>query len=168
MRDITEQILKANGKLTLMLCCVFSFWSGRRTPAKKSQPSSMTEAMILDSEAAVIANFEFLTQAETEMSDDDDMSDEIGENEETDMKTTKRKAKATLNDGKYRWRSLWTVQRFLLTFSQNLYFHALSPTDDVDAEADEVINELNLLTEGEDSNLSENRKADGGDLFVGE
>nr|XP_029714970.1 LOW QUALITY PROTEIN: striatin-3-like [Aedes albopictus] len=109
---------------------------GRRTPAK-SQPSSMTEAMILDSEAAVIANFEFLTQAETEMSDDDDMSDEIGENEETDMKTTKRKAKATLND------------------------------DDVDAEADEVINELNLLTEGEDSNLSENRKADGGDLFVG-
>lgn len=101
VRDITEQILKANGKLTLMLCCVFSFWSGRRTPAKKSQPSSMTEAMILDSEAAVIANFEFLTQAETEMSDDDDMSDEIGENEETDMKTTKRKAKATLNDGKY-------------------------------------------------------------------
>lgn len=61
----------------------------------------MTEAMILDSEAAVIANFEFLTQADTEMSDDDDMSDEIGENEETDMKTTKRKAKATLNDGKY-------------------------------------------------------------------
>lgn len=110
---------------------------GRRTPAKKSQPSSMTEAMILDSEAAVIANFEFLTQADTEMSDDDDMSDEIGENEETDMKTTKRKAKATLND------------------------------DDVDAEADEVINELNLLTEGEDSNLTENRKADGGDLFVG-
>lgn len=110
---------------------------GRRTPAKKSQTSSMTEAMILDSEAAVIANFEFLTQADTEMSDDDDMSDEIGENEETDMKTTKRKAKATLND------------------------------DDVDAEADEVINELNLLTEGEDSNLTENRKADGGDLFVG-
>ncbi|XP_058445823.1 striatin-3 isoform X3 [Malaya genurostris] len=92
---------------------------GRRTPAKKSQPSSMTEAMIMDSEAAVIANFEFLAQADTEMSDDDDMSDEIGENEETDMKTTKRKAKGvTMND------------------------------DDVDAEADEVINELNLLTEG--------------------
>lgn len=52
-----------------------------------------------------------------------------------------------------------------------VYFHASwgrpSP-DDVDAEADEVINELNLLTEGEDSNLTENRKADGGDLFVGE
>ncbi|XP_058820106.1 striatin-3 isoform X3 [Topomyia yanbarensis] len=91
---------------------------GRRTPAKKSQ-SSMNEAMIMDSEAAVIANFEFLAQADAEMSDDDDMSDEIGENEETDMKTTKRKAKGvTMND------------------------------DDVDAEADEVINELNLLTEG--------------------
>lgn len=112
---------------------------GRRTPAKKSQPSSMTEAMIMDSEAAVIANFEFLAQADAEMSDDDDLSDELGgENEETDMKTTKRKAKGvTMND------------------------------DDVDAEADEVINELNLLTEGEDNNLTECRKIDGGDLFVG-
>ncbi|XP_053694575.1 striatin-4 isoform X2 [Sabethes cyaneus] len=93
---------------------------GRRTPAKKSQPSSMTEAMIMDSEAAVIANFEFLAQADAEMSDEDDLSDELGgENEETDMKTTKRKAKGvTMNE------------------------------DDVDAEADEVINELNLLTEG--------------------
>ena len=32
--------------------------------------------------------------------------------------------------------------------------------DDVDAEADEVINELNLLTEGEDANMTENRKQD--------
>lgn len=116
---------------------------GRRTPAKKSQPSSMTEAMILDSEAAVIANFEFLAQADSEMSEDDmdDMSDEIGDSDDTtDMKTTKRKAKGgsvTMND------------------------------DDVDAEADEVINELNLLTEGEDNSLSENRKSDGGDIFVG-
>ncbi|XP_041775018.1 striatin-4 isoform X2 [Anopheles merus] len=92
---------------------------GRRTPAKK--PSSVTEAMILDSEAAVIANFEFLAREDVEMSDDDDVSDEIdvvGDSEDTDMKTTKRKAKgSTLND-------------------------------DMDAEADEVINELNPLTEG--------------------
>ncbi|XP_049288109.1 striatin-4 isoform X3 [Anopheles funestus] len=92
---------------------------GRRTPAKK--PSSVTEAMILDSEAAVIANFEFLAREDVEMSDDDDVSDEIdvvGDSDETDMKTTKRKAKGnTLND-------------------------------DMDAEADEVINELNPLTEG--------------------
>ncbi|XP_052894142.1 striatin isoform X2 [Anopheles moucheti] len=93
---------------------------GRRTPAKK--PSSVTEAMILDSEAAVIANFEFLAREDVEMSDDDDVSDEIdlvvGDSDDTDMKTTKRKAKGnTLND-------------------------------DMDAEADEVINELNPLTEG--------------------
>lgn len=92
---------------------------GRRTPAKK--PSSVTEAMILDSEAAVIANFEFLAREDVEMSDDDDVSDEIdvvGDSEDTDMKTTKRKAKgSTLND-------------------------------DIDAETDEVINELNPLTEG--------------------
>ncbi|EAL40293.3 AGAP008755-PA, partial [Anopheles gambiae str. PEST] len=73
---------------------------GRRTPAKK--PSSVTEAMILDSEAAVIANFEFLAREDVEMSDDDDVSDEIdvvGDSEDTDMKTTKRKAKgSTLND----------------------------------------------------------------------
>lgn len=66
----------------------------------------MTEAMILDSEAAVIANFEFLAQADSEMSEDDmdDMSDEIGDSDDTtDMKTTKRKAKGgsvTMNDGK--------------------------------------------------------------------
>ncbi|XP_052894144.1 striatin-4 isoform X4 [Anopheles moucheti] len=75
---------------------------GRRTPAKK--PSSVTEAMILDSEAAVIANFEFLAREDVEMSDDDDVSDEIdlvvGDSDDTDMKTTKRKAKGnTLNDG---------------------------------------------------------------------
>ncbi|XP_058445822.1 striatin-3 isoform X2 [Malaya genurostris] len=106
--------------------------------SENNKRASESQAMIMDSEAAVIANFEFLAQADTEMSDDDDMSDEIGENEETDMKTTKRKAKGvTMND------------------------------DDVDAEADEVINELNLLTEGEDSNLTESRKIDGGDLFVG-
>ncbi|XP_055600207.1 striatin-3 isoform X3 [Uranotaenia lowii] len=106
--------------------------------SENNKRASESQAMILDSEAAVIANFEFLAQADAEMSDDDDMSDEIGDSDETDMKTTKRKAKGvTMND------------------------------DDVDAEADEVINELNQLTEGEDSNLTENRKADGGDLFTG-
>ncbi|XP_055540382.1 striatin-3 isoform X2 [Wyeomyia smithii] len=107
--------------------------------SENNKRASESQAMIMDSEAAVIANFEFLAQADAEMSDDDDLSDELGgENEETDMKTTKRKAKGvTMND------------------------------DDVDAEADEVINELNLLTEGEDNNLTECRKIDGGDLFVG-
>uniref|UniRef100_A0AAG5DED9 Striatin N-terminal domain-containing protein n=1 Tax=Anopheles atroparvus TaxID=41427 RepID=A0AAG5DED9_ANOAO len=113
---------------------------GRRTPAKK--PSSVTEAMILDSEAAVIANFEFLAREDVEMSDDDDVSDEIdvvGDSEDTDMKTTKRKAKgSTLND-------------------------------DIDAETDEVINELNPLTEGEDVIMEDRNRIGSGDddLYVG-
>ncbi|XP_050077114.1 striatin-4 isoform X2 [Anopheles maculipalpis] len=88
---------------------------------ESNKRASESQAMILDSEAAVIANFEFLAREDVEMSDDDDVSDEIdvvGDSEDTDMKTTKRKAKgSTLND-------------------------------DMDAEADEVINELNPLTEG--------------------
>uniref|UniRef100_A0A1B0D0Z2 Striatin N-terminal domain-containing protein n=1 Tax=Phlebotomus papatasi TaxID=29031 RepID=A0A1B0D0Z2_PHLPP len=68
---------------------------GRRTPAKKAQPSNMTEAMILDSEAAVMANFEFLSQTDVEMSDDDEIGDEldlIGE-DGSDVKTAKRNVK---------------------------------------------------------------------------
>lgn len=75
---------------------------GRRTPAKKSQPATMAEAMILDSEAAVMANFEFLGQTDVEMSDDDEIADELDMvvGEESDVKTTKRKAKGLiLNDG---------------------------------------------------------------------
>ncbi|XP_060530536.1 striatin isoform X2 [Cylas formicarius] len=49
---------------------------GRRTPAKKSQPSSLAEAMMLDTEAAVMANLEFLSNTDVDMEDDDDMSDE--------------------------------------------------------------------------------------------
>lgn len=64
----------------------------------------MAEAMILDSEAAVMANFEFLGQTDVEMSDDDDVSDDldlVNEGEETDTKTSKRKTKAIImNEGK--------------------------------------------------------------------
>ncbi|XP_067624578.1 striatin-3 isoform X2 [Eurosta solidaginis] len=62
---------------------------GRRTPAKKAQQN---DAIILDTEAAVMANFEFL--GTTEMSDDDEISDDLdmvsGENDDSDVKTTKR------------------------------------------------------------------------------
>uniref|UniRef100_A0A182SC18 Striatin domain-containing protein n=1 Tax=Anopheles maculatus TaxID=74869 RepID=A0A182SC18_9DIPT len=111
---------------------------------ESNKRASESQAMILDSEAAVIANFEFLAREDVEMSDDDDVSDEIdvvGDSEDTDMKTTKRKAKgSTLND-------------------------------DMDAEADEVINELNPLTEGEDVIMEDSSsKIDiaGDDLYVGE
>ncbi|XP_046805461.1 striatin-3 isoform X2 [Lucilia cuprina] len=63
---------------------------GRRTPAKKVQQTN--DAIILDTEAAVMANFEFL--GPTEMSDDDEISDDLemvtGDNDETDIKTQKR------------------------------------------------------------------------------
>jgi len=49
---------------------------GRRTPAKKSQPSSLAEAMMLDTEAAVMANLDFLSNADVDMDDDEDMSDD--------------------------------------------------------------------------------------------
>uniref|UniRef100_A0A336KGC5 CSON006515 protein n=1 Tax=Culicoides sonorensis TaxID=179676 RepID=A0A336KGC5_CULSO len=93
------------------------------SPAKKSQQTEMMEAMLLESEAAVLANFEFLAQADVEMSDDDDMNDDLDltANHESgghDMKTAKRKAKA-LND--------------------------------IDAEADEVLNDLNSITEQSDN-----------------
>nr|CAD7259828.1 unnamed protein product [Timema shepardi] len=101
---------------------------GRRTPAKKVQPSSLAEAMILETEAAVMANFEFLAQADVDMDEDDDISDDLDDQQDDDpddIKTTKRKSKGLLlNEGL---------------------------ADDVDAEAEEVINELNLLTEAEDS-----------------
>lgn len=37
----------------------------------------MNDAMILDSEAAVMANFEFLAQTDVEMSDGDEISDDL-------------------------------------------------------------------------------------------
>ncbi|GAB0091424.1 striatin [Sergentomyia squamirostris] len=97
---------------------------GRRTPAKKAQPSNMTEAMILDSEAAVMANFDFLSQTDVEMSDDDEVGDEldlIGE-DGGDVKTAKKNVKGMIVN-----------------------------EDDVDDDvAEEILNELNKFTGGED------------------
>ncbi|KAG5893066.1 hypothetical protein JTB14_014845 [Gonioctena quinquepunctata] len=50
---------------------------GRRTPAKKPQPSSLAEAMMLDTEAAVMANLDFLSNTDVDMDDDEDMSDDV-------------------------------------------------------------------------------------------
>lgn len=75
---------------------------GRRTPAKKSQ-TGVAELMILDSEAAVLANFEFLGQADVEMSDEDDLAEglDIALEDECDVKTSKRKTKGIKSDGKH-------------------------------------------------------------------
>lgn len=55
----------------------FLYFSGRRTPAKKPQPSSLAEAMIMDTEAAVMANLDFLANADVDMDDDEDMGDDV-------------------------------------------------------------------------------------------
>ncbi|XP_017013265.2 striatin-3 isoform X1 [Drosophila takahashii] len=63
---------------------------GRHTPAKKVQQS--IDEIIVDTEAAVMANFEFL--GATEMSDDDEISDDLEmvatDNDDTDVKLAKR------------------------------------------------------------------------------
>lgn len=133
---------------------------GRRTPAKKSQQAAMAEAMILDSEAAVMANFEFLGPSDVEMSDDDGIADDLDMvvSDENDLKTTKRKtAKGIiLNDGGYKI----DVHRPSHTY---MHINYISKNDilDVDAEAEEVLNELNSLTEGEDANLITSPKSQG-------
>lgn len=108
---------------------------GRRTPAKKAQPSSLAEAMILDTEAAVMANFEFLQQQDVDMEDDDDMSDDLDLDTAEEVDDDVRSAKGHRNKGK----------------SSIILNEGLA--DDVDAEAEEVLNELNLLTETEDTNI---------------
>lgn len=97
------------------------------SPVKKSQQSAMAEAMLLETEAAVLANFEFLAQADSEITDDDDLNDGLELPDMVGLKGNVDKRKGA---------------------------------DDVDAEND-VLNELNLLTEGEKASLAENRINDG-------
>ncbi|XP_055847584.1 striatin-3 isoform X2 [Episyrphus balteatus] len=111
---------------------------GRRTPAKKAQ--QMNDAMMLETEAAVMANFEFLAQ--TEMSDDDEINDDLEmmavDNDESDVKTTKR------NKGK-----------------------DMIKTEDIDAEVGEqILNDINLLTEGYSNTDSTRRNLISGDEEV--
>ncbi|XP_053979694.1 striatin isoform X2 [Hylaeus anthracinus] len=85
--------------------------------SEKKNPSSIAEAMILDTEAAVLANFEFLAQTDMDMEEEEgDVEDDTFDSN-MDPKPNK------------------TILR----------------TEDVDAEAEEVLNELNLLTEIEES-----------------
>lgn len=79
---------------------------GRRTPAKKSQPANAAETMILDSEAAVMANFEFLAQTDVEMSDDDEISDEFEIRDGEDGTKTQRKTKGIKSEGNKQHRNL--------------------------------------------------------------
>lgn len=109
---------------------------GRRTPAKKAQPTSVAEAMLLDTEAAIMANFEFLSNVpDVDMDDDDDMSDaDIDATDDTE--DTKRKGKSII-------------------LNENM-------TDDLDADAEAVLNELNLLTETDEKIAEARAQGDAG------
>ncbi|KAK2587425.1 hypothetical protein KPH14_003138 [Odynerus spinipes] len=90
----------------------------RRAAGKKQQPASIAEAMILDTEAAVMANFEFLAHTDMDMEEEEgDVEDEMYD---TNMEPKSNKTSILM-------------------------------AEDVDAEAEEVLNQLNLLTEIEES-----------------
>lgn len=80
------------------------------------------DAIILDTEAAVMANFEFL--GPTEMSDDDEISDDLEmvatDNEDTDVKIMAKRPKSgkdMLTEGKLRPRMNVTPTLFLTHLS---------------------------------------------------
>lgn len=81
----------------------------------------MAEAMLMDTEAAVLANFEFLKDADVEMSDEDDLGDELDlvSGNDVEMKQMKFKTKGVIiNDGMF-WRlmcCLFNVYKSLWLF----------------------------------------------------
>ncbi|KAJ8944222.1 hypothetical protein NQ318_001642 [Aromia moschata] len=101
------------------------FYVGERQP-KKAQPSSLAEAMMLDTEGAIIANLDFLSNTDVDMDDGEDMSDDVdiepSDDIEDDVKVGKQKDKLDNN---------------------------LGLGDDVDAIALEVFNELNRISDSE-------------------
>ncbi|KAJ8976520.1 hypothetical protein NQ317_007038 [Molorchus minor] len=62
----------------------------------KLKPASLAEAMMLDTEGAIIANLEFLSNTDVDMDDDEDMSDDVdidpSDDIEDDVKIGKQKA----------------------------------------------------------------------------
>lgn len=83
---------------------LFSLDVGRGQPAKKSQPQVMADALLLDTEAAVMSSFAFLEPADVEMDDEDYMGDDMDmvSGNDADMKQLKLKTKGVIvNDGEY-------------------------------------------------------------------
>jgi hypothetical protein len=79
---------------------------GRGQPAKKSQPQVMADALLLDTEAAVMSSFAFLEPADVEMDDEDYMAEDmdmVSGNDADTMKHLKMKTKGVIvNDGEFR------------------------------------------------------------------
>lgn len=68
---------------------------GRRTPAKKTQLSTLAEEMMRETETAIMVNFDYLEPTDVDMDDDDDMNDdvdiEVRSDMDDDVKAVKRK-----------------------------------------------------------------------------
>lgn len=79
--------------------------AGRGQPAKKSQPQVMADALLLDTEAAVMSSFAFLEPADVEMDDEDYMGEDMDmvSGADAGMNQLKLKTKGVIvNDGEFR------------------------------------------------------------------
>ena len=156
----------------------------RRTPAKKTTLPPITATA--EAEAAVMRAMEFLKQTDADMSDDEDIAEslELPESDD-DVQPLKRKTKASKEGRwfflptKYMCKNHFHEVYFKFFFSfllcTTFFIHkcfSFSPFppkllvfivisfdtfQDVDAEAEEVLNELNLLTESEDNSMNSNK-----------
>ncbi|KAL9923975.1 striatin isoform X3 [Glossina fuscipes] len=125
---------------------------GRRTPAKKIQQPSDT--LILDTEAAVMANFEFL--GPTEMSDDDEISDDLelvgGDNDKPHMESSTLNAKLLRSEG---YSTSNTDQSEKITVgsavARRSLITAVTAAGDEDVDASLGLGELAQLTVNNDS-----------------
>jgi hypothetical protein len=87
---------------------IIRFVVGRDQPAKKSQ-QAMADALLLDTEAAVMSSFAFLSEpADVEMDDEDYMNDDMDiTGGDADMKQLKLKTKGVIvNDGNFSFHSI--------------------------------------------------------------
>lgn len=119
----------------------------------------MADALLLDTEAAVMSSFAFLP-ADVEMDDEDYMGEDMDMGNDADMKHLKMKTKGVIvNDGECS--HIYSVRLVTLTNYSKFY----NSVDDADAEAEEVLNDLNRLVEDADDilNLNDSQRQQEGD-----
>ncbi|KAL9923974.1 striatin isoform X2 [Glossina fuscipes] len=130
---------------------------GRRTPAKKIQQPSDT--LILDTEAAVMANFEFL--GPTEMSDDDEISDDLelvgGDNDKPHMESSTLNAKLLRSEdleaavGEQLLNDINLITEVGSAVARRSLITAVTAAGDEDVDASLGLGELAQLTVNNDS-----------------
>lgn len=119
---------------------------GRRTPAKKVQPGSLPEAMMLDTEAAVIANLDFLGNTDVDMDDDDD--DDMNDDLVVSMDMMEKSGKSTSATAQAMG-DISADDSKQQQVGQKSSSGGGTLISDVDREAIEMLNELNMISETE-------------------